>query len=65
MMAPIISKNRLVPDRAAKSSMRHMAHFCVILWPEKALESPQCDTVLAQNEGRIAVMAKKPVIAGV
>ena len=40
--------------------MRHMAHLCVTFWPEKTLESAQCDTVLAQNGGRIAVRAKKP-----
>jgi len=45
--------------------MRHVAHSCVSFWPEKALESPQCDTVLAQNGGRIAAIAKKLAGAGV
>jgi hypothetical protein len=44
--------------------MLQVAHFCVTFWPKKALESPQCDTVLAQNGGRIALMAKKPAGAG-
>jgi hypothetical protein len=39
--------------------MRHMSRSCVSFWPKKALESAQCDTVLAQNGGRIAMMAKK------
>jgi hypothetical protein len=44
--------------------MRHMAHLCVTFWPKKALESAQCDTVLARNDGRIIVMAKKQGSAG-
>jgi hypothetical protein len=40
------------------------AHPCVTFWPENALELAQCDTVLAQNDGRIAVMAKKLGSAG-
>jgi len=46
--------------------MLQVVHFfCVTFWAEKALESLQCDTVLAQNGGRIAVMAKKPAGAAV
>jgi hypothetical protein len=45
-------------------AMRHMAHSCVTFSPEKTLEWAQCDTVLAQNGGRIGVMAKKPAGAG-
>jgi hypothetical protein len=46
-------------DRAAAREMRHMTHSSVSLWPKTALESAQCDTVFAQNDGRIGVMAKK------
>jgi hypothetical protein len=34
----------------AKRAMRHMAHSCVTFWPKTALESAQCDTVLAESD---------------
>jgi hypothetical protein len=44
--------------------MRHMAHSCVTSGRKKTLESPQCNTVLAQKAGPIAVVAKKHADAG-
>jgi hypothetical protein len=41
-----------------------MTHFCVTFRPNMTPKSPLCDTVLAQNGGRIALMAKKPAGAG-
>jgi hypothetical protein len=54
---PEICAAREMLDQRA---MRHMTHSGVTLWLKTTLESAQCDTVFAQNDGRIAVMAKKP-----
>jgi hypothetical protein len=48
----------------AVGEMRHMAHFCVAVWRKATLKRRQCDAVLAQNSGRIAMTTKKPARAG-
>jgi hypothetical protein len=35
-------------DMLDSRPMRHMAHSCVAFWPKTALESAQCDSVLAE-----------------
>jgi hypothetical protein len=44
--------------------MRHMTHFCVTFGLRKALNRRFATLFLAQNGGRIAVIAKKPAGAG-
>jgi len=38
--------------------------FAALFDANATLKRPQCDTVLAQNGGRIGVIAKKPAVAG-
>jgi hypothetical protein len=43
--------------------MRHRTHCCAVFRPEKELESPQCDTVLAKNDAGIMAKAKNLFMA--
>ena len=46
----IIRKRRPDTQLFDQNLMRHMAHSCVTSWSKTALESGQCDTVLAKSD---------------